>query len=156
MTNPIMEPIFNQLHIAVRSLVEMIGQLTDEDLKARPIPHKRSIQELLAHIAMICKADFLIANGATRQEMDDFYRENEPATPDQMKEALLQHFHFLRQKYEAYTPEQWSERTTSYWGVAYSRYEWLLEIVGHLYHHRGQLYTMLTQQGKEPKVNLFE
>ena len=42
-------------------------------------------------------------------------------------------------------------------GVTYSRYEWSLEIVAHLYHHRGQLHAMLVHcNGKDPKVPLFE
>lgn len=32
---------------------------------------------------------------------------------------------------------------TSYWGTTYSWYEWLIEITTHLYHHRGQLHSML-------------
>ncbi|MDX8367074.1 hypothetical protein SLH52_17980 [Cytobacillus sp. IB215665] len=48
-------------------------------------------------------------------------------------------------------------RTTSYWGVTYTRFDWLLEIVAHLYHHRGQLHATLVHYYKQdPNILLFE
>lgn len=45
----------------------------------------------------------------------------------------------------------------SYWEVTYSRYEWLLEIVAHIYHHRGQLHAILVHSyGLDLKGSLFE
>ena len=74
-----------------------------------------------------------------------------------MKEALLSNFALLENRYLDYTEEELMQTTTSYWGVSYTRFEWLVEISSHLYHHRGQLHAMLIHcVGKDPNVALFE
>ncbi|WP_234007866.1 hypothetical protein [Lysinibacillus sp. FJAT-14745] len=56
-----------------------------------------------------------------------------------------------------YTEVDLQDKLTSHWGVTYSRYEWLLEILAHVYHHRGQLHAMLVHCcGIDQKVPLFE
>lgn len=48
-----------------------------------------------------------------------------------MKEALIKIHQFLEDKFMNFTDFELQEEITSYWGVTYSRYEWLLEIVAH-------------------------
>ncbi|MEK4868201.1 hypothetical protein [Niallia sp. FSL W8-1348] len=63
----------NQIEIALNTTIEIIDALEETDLQKRLFVNKRSIGELLEHIAVICKADFLISNGATQEEMNDYY-----------------------------------------------------------------------------------
>ena len=146
----------NQIKIAVDSLVLMTDKVKEINLDIKPIEGKRSIVELLAHISLICKADFLILNEATQVEMNEFYRGNCPYTLEDIREALLNNFQFLSEEAARYSNQELLESTTSYWGVTYTRFEWLIEIVGHVYHHRGQLHTLLVQNKLDPKVSLFE
>ncbi|EMR07734.1 hypothetical protein C772_00062 [Bhargavaea cecembensis DSE10] len=37
-----------------------------------------------------------------------------------------------------------------------TRFGWLIQIVTHMAHHRGQLHSMLVRMGKDPGIQLFE
>ena len=128
----------HQIEVGVVSVVAIIDKQDEGDLLVKPTEGKHSVGELLKHIAVICRADFHISGGATQEE-------------------LLSNYSYLEQAFREMTEEELHQEMTSYWGVTYSRYEWLLEIVAHLYHHRGQLHAMLVHcNGKDPKVPLFE
>lgn len=147
----------HQIKFAVTTIVEMIEKLEEHDLQKRPTPSKHSIGELLEHIAIICEADSLISGGATQDEMNKFYSSISYKKPNEMKDALQKNYQSLEEKYLNYTEVELQEKITSYWGVTYSRYDWLLEIVAHLYHHRGQLHSMLVHcYGIDQRVPLFE
>ncbi|MGG1575862.1 DinB family protein [Fictibacillus sp. NRS-1165] len=150
------KPIMHQLEITNQSIVQILEFLNESDLELSLGEKKRTVRELLAHLAVICQADFLIMNEATQQEMEEFYERHQPQTKKEIKETLLAHFAFLKDNTARFSTEEWSAVTTSWWGVSYSRYEWLLEILGHIYHHRGQLQTVLVINGRDPKIPLFE
>ncbi len=147
----------NQIKVALTTTIEIIDKLEELDLQKRPSPNKHSIGELLEHISIICKADLLIANGATKDEMIDFYSTVTYENSTQIKDALLDNFEPLKEVYMNYSEAELQERITSYWGITYTKYEWLLEILAHVYHHRGQLHALLVHYyGKDPKVPMFE
>lgn len=146
---------FKHIDTAVTSLMEICDQLSEEDLTIAPIEGKRTIGELLSHLALVCRADLYISEGASEQEMTDFYNENRVCTLQQIKHALIENRNCLYQQYMQFTTEELLQVTTSYWGASYTRLEWLLEMMGHMYHHRGQLYTMLTLTGREPQTAMF-
>ena len=147
----------NQIEFALKTTAEIIDTLEDVDLQKRPSYNKRSIGELLEHIAIICKADLLISNGATQEEMNEFYAGISYKDFKEIKEALVVNYNSLKEKYMKYTETELHESITSYWGVTYTRFEWLLEILSHVYHHRGQLHSMIVHcYGKDPNILLFE
>ncbi|MEB9972517.1 DinB family protein [Bacillus cereus] len=154
--NSYVTSVLNQLEILVESISSIIYQLKEEDLQVQPIATKRSIGELLKHISVICKAHYLILNNASKEEMDKFYDSIMLCTLLDIEQQLVENFIFLKDNISKYKEEELIEQTTSYWGVTYTRYEWLLEIVIHISHHRGQLYTMLNHYRKDLKVQLFE
>lgn len=147
----------HQIKVAVTTIVEIIEKLEESDLLKRPTPNKHSLGELLEHISIICKADLLILDGASQDLLNQFYASISYKSLDEMKEALINNHQFLEDKFMKYTEVELHEEISSYWGVTYSRYEWLLEIVAHIYHHRGQLHSMLVHcYGLDPKIPLFE
>ncbi|MEI2666185.1 DinB family protein [Rossellomorea sp. LJF3] len=147
----------HQIEVAVKSIIEMVEELKEEDLLMRPTPSKHSIGELLSHISLICMADDLIAGGASQEEMDSFYYSKSMDTLDEIRKELRENFHYLKERVAAWTEAMLMEETTSYWGVTYTRFEWLVEIAAHLYHHRGQLHSMLVHcYAKDPQVPMFE
>ncbi|MBN8192768.1 DinB family protein [Bacillus sp. NTK074B] len=149
--------VLHQIEIAVLSIMGMMDTLTDKDLTKRPTSSRHSVGELLSHISLICGADALIAAGAGQQEMEEFYSSKTLNSLDDIKDELLHHFSSLKEGVGAMTDEMLTEETTSYWGVTYTRFEWLVEIVAHLYHHRGQLHAMLVHCiDRDPQVQLFE
>ncbi|MDN4525867.1 DinB family protein [Fictibacillus fluitans] len=149
-------PILHQLEIANRSIMDLMDAMEESDLNLSLGKNKRSVRDLLTHISMIYKADILIMNEAGQKEMEDFYSEHDPQSREEIKELLTSHFEFLKTSICSYQEEDWSAVTTSWWGVSYSRYEWMLEILAHVYHHRGQLHTALSMNGRNLSVPLFE
>jgi len=147
----------NQIKIALMKTIEIMEKLDETDLQKRPSPDKHSIGELLEHLASICRADLLIANGATQGELNQFYSSIEYGSLNEIKTGILHNFQLLEECYLNYSEEELQVKITSFWGVTYSRYEWLLEILAHVYHHRGQLHAILVHcYDKDPKVLLFE
>ncbi|GAB6928414.1 hypothetical protein JCM10914A_23970 [Paenibacillus sp. JCM 10914] len=147
----------HQIEVAVVSMVAIIDRLDEGDLLMKPTEGKHSVGELLQHIAVVCRADFLISGGANQTEMSAYYAGLSFNNLKDIQTELLSSYSYLEQAFREMTEEELHQEMKSYWGVTYSRYEWLLEIVGHLYHHRGQLHAMLVHcNGKDPQVPLFE
>ncbi|MXQ49988.1 DinB family protein [Salinicoccus hispanicus] len=151
------QSVLNQIKIGVDTLIEIIDTLEESDLQKRPTEGKFSIGEMLEHIALICEADWRISNSATYQEMEEFYRSFSLTSLAAIKEELLHNYDSLEKNYLNLSEEQLLEKTSAYWGVTYTRYEWLLEILTHIFHHRGQLHAMLVHYyAKDPNLMLFE
>ncbi|MFC4713412.1 DinB family protein [Planococcus dechangensis] len=148
---------FHQLEIAIQSVAELISSIEESEWDTRPTDGKFSIGELVGHIALICEADRRIADGASEKDMSAYYAAAAPVTLQQAKTELIRNFERLQAFYLPLTEEQLFEPCTSYWGVTYSRYEWLLETLVHVAHHRGQLHAMLVHcLGKQTDFALFE
>lgn len=152
------EGVFKAMDLAVGSIIMLIDILSDEDLNVKPTEGKWSIGELLSHIAILCKADFLIGAGASEEDLDRFYEEAEPEMNRKaIAEALVDNYSYLKNGIASLKEEDLIKETTSFFGVIHSRYEWLLDTQAHLFHHRGQLHSMIVHILKlEPNVRLFE
>ncbi|MCQ4088621.1 DinB family protein [Saccharibacillus sp. JS10] len=150
--------ILHQLHYAIDTVIEMLNTLETADLNRRPTSHKSSVGELFIHLSMLCEADLKIGMGASFEEMEIFYATSKPPnTLPGIEQALRLHYSNLKYAVSLWTEEDLQQVTVSYWGVSYSRYEWLVETLAHFYHHRGQLHAMLVHAlGKDPGILLFE
>ncbi|WMT39666.1 DinB family protein [Paenibacillus sp. D2_2] len=109
--------VFHQMKVAIDSVNEIIQQLSEADLDYKPIDNKRTIRELLCHIALICKADYLILNEATQEEMKDYYDKNTKQTINEIKEALIDNYTELVEQFLKYSIDELSEYKQSYWGL---------------------------------------
>ena len=147
----------HQIRVAVTSIMEIIDTLEEADLLKRPTMGKHSIGELFTHITTICSADLLITTGASSEELQKYYAEIGYTSLSEIKDGLMKNYHLLEQHYSGLTEHELFSTSSAYWGVTYTKYEWLLEILAHLYHHRGQLHAILVHCYKhDPKVSLFE
>ncbi|MFD1851419.1 DinB family protein [Oceanobacillus bengalensis] len=151
------ESVLHQIEVAVQTLIKIISKLEEADLQKRPTTNKQSIGELLEHIAVICEADWRISKEATQEEMETFYSNVSYKTLESIEDGLITNFKSLKNNYMKLSDTELLSRTTSYWGVTYTRYEWLLEILAHVYHHRGQLHSILVHSyNKDPRILMFE
>ncbi|TCJ84173.1 UNVERIFIED_ORG: DinB family protein [Bacillus cereus] len=150
------ESALHQLKVAVDTSIQMLNQYNEDTLKIRPIHSKRSVFEMCAHLSLICHADLLILNGITEKQLHIFYKEQTPETITQIQQTMIQGYDLLSKTFLSYSNEQLAEMKTAYWGISYSRFEWLLEIVAHFYHHRGQIHILLCEHTKDPHIPLFE
>ncbi|WP_413363368.1 DinB family protein [Lysinibacillus sp. 3P01SB] len=149
--------VIKQMDLAVDSIIKLIGTLSEEDLSIKPTEGKWSIGELLSHISVLCKADFLIGMGASEEELDRFYVEAEPeVNKTAIINALMINYSYLKEGIALLEEEELLREITSFFGVTHSRYEWLLDTQAHLFHHRGQLHSMMIHVLKrKPNVQLF-
>ncbi|MDN7227402.1 DinB family protein [Planococcus sp. N064] len=156
--NPYCKGIIQQMDLAVDSVIKLMDTLSDEDLLNKPNAEKWSIGELLAHMSVICKADFLIGLGASEEEMDQYYVEAAPQMSlASIASTLRGNYAYLRNGIAEMEEKDLLQVTTSFFGAVHSRYEWLLDTQAHFYHHRGQLHAILVHVLKrEPNVQLFE
>lgn len=150
------QAVIHQLQIAVKTVLDMYEVMEEESLDQKPIPEKRSIRELSSHLSILMKADLLIMEGNSKEGMNLFYKNSTPHTIEEMKKVLVSGFEDLSQKYQSYSIEELNEIKASYWGVPYSRFEWLLQIMAHFYHHRAQLHMFLSESKNMDNINLFE
>lgn len=149
--------VFHQLELIVTSTSELISSIEESEWKVRPTDGKFSIGELIGHIALICEADLRIADGASETEMSAFYNSRTPKSKEQAIVELAHSFEQLKTVYLPLDDDQLQKTHTAYWGVSYSRFEWLLETLVHLTHHRGQLHSLIVHSlGNDPKIALFE
>ena len=89
--------VFKEMDLAINSIINLIDTLNEGDLSIRPTVGKWSIGELLSHISVLCKADFLIGAGATEEEMDQFYEEAAPEPNRKaIAEALMTNYAYLK------------------------------------------------------------
>ncbi|WP_456278950.1 DinB family protein [Bacillus sp. AK128] len=149
--------VLYQIEVAIKTVIKIIDTLDEGDLQKRPTGSKHSVGELLEHIAVICEADWRISKEATQEEMEKFYSTISYKSLDTIKVGLLTNFESLKTNYMNLSDADLLFQTTSYWGVTYTRYEWLLQILSHIYHHRGQLHAMLVHcYDQDPKISMFE
>ncbi|MDM5427452.1 DinB family protein [Bacillus sp. SIMBA_074] len=146
----------NQVKIAIDTSIQILNQYTESDLKIKSIESKRSLFEMCTHLSLICHADLLILNGITEKDLHTFYIEQTPETITQIQQTMIQGYDLLSKTFLSYSNEELAEIMTAYWGISYSRFEWLLEIVAHFYHHRGQIHILLCEHVKDPNIPLFQ
>ncbi|MES9699902.1 DinB family protein [Bacillus sp. JJ927] len=146
----------NQVKIAIDTSIQILDQYTESDLKIKPIESKRSLFEMCTHLSLICHADLLILNGITEKDLHTFYIEQTPKTITQIQQTMIQGYDLLSKTFLSYSNEELAEIMTAYWGISYSRFEWLLEIVAHFHHHRGQIHILLVEHINDPCIPLFE
>lgn len=146
----------HQLKVAIDTSIYMLNQYSENDLKIQPIHSKRSLFEMYAHLSLICHADLLILNGISEKELHTFYIEHTLVTVAHMQQTMIEGYNLLSKTFLSYSQIELAEVMTAYWGISYSRFEWLLEIVAHFYHHRGQIHILLCEHMKDPRIPLFE
>ncbi|MDQ0209094.1 DinB family protein [Alkalicoccobacillus murimartini] len=90
--------VFKEMDLAVDSIIKLINTLSEEDLKSRPTEGKWAVGELLSHMSVLCKADFLIGAGASEADLDHFYEEAEPdANREAIKDSLICNYSYLKE-----------------------------------------------------------
>ncbi|MGG5735945.1 MULTISPECIES: DinB family protein [Bacillus cereus group] len=146
----------HQLKVAVDTSIQILNQYTESDLIIKPIESKRSLFEMYTHLSLIFHADLLVLNGISEKELHTFYIEQTPKTITQMQQMMIKGYELLSKTFLSYSNEELAEIMTAYWGISYSRFEWLLEIVAHFYHHRGQIHILLCEHIKDPNIPLFQ
>ena len=100
----------------------------------------------------------MIGSGASEDELGRFYENAEREVNHKaIVDSLINNYTYLKEGISRLQEEELLQETTSFFWVVHSRYEWLLDTQAYLFHHRGQLHSMIVHVLKhEPNVQLFE
>lgn len=129
---------------------ELLFQIPNtDDWEKTVIEGKRTPYELAKHLALLFEADLMLAQGATAEEMRQFYAEDVPV------DELSNRMHASSVIFEEALREGFEPKRT-YWGVLDTDAGWCIEMVGHFYHHRAQFFDQLVLLGHAIDVQLFE
>ncbi len=154
-----LNPIFSQLKFQVESIKELMHCVSFFSMEQEIYPGGRTCLQLLHHLVLIPDADYKLAQGATAEEISQFYFywEKELTTVEMLEARMDLSFSILEDAYKDLEQEDLDARSTSYWGTTYSQTEWLLMILAHLSHHRSQLFSFLKVEGEHlNSIKLFE
>lgn len=155
---PSLEPIFSQIKWQVESLKSLFHHVNLFSMEQEIYPGGRTCGELLNHIVLIPEADYKLSQGASYEEMLQYYHywEKELTTREMLEARLDLSYSILLDAYQELEQEELMAQTTSYWGTTFSQVEWLLMILTHLSHHRAQLYSFLKTEGENIDEPLFQ
>lgn len=155
---PSLEPIFSQIKWQVESLKSLFHHVNLFSMEQEIYPGGRTCGELLNHIVLIPEADYKLSQGASYEEMPQYYHywEKELTTREMLEARLDLSYSILLDAYQELEQEELMVQTTSYWGTTFSQVEWLLMILTHLSHHRAQLYSFLKTEGENIDEPLFQ
>ncbi|WP_165980728.1 DinB family protein [Macrococcus carouselicus] len=153
-----MNETMNQIGWQIESLKKLFKHVSFFSLQQEIYPGGRTCQALLNHIVLLPEADYRLSQGATEEEIEQFYLywEKELTSTEMLEARLDLSFSILKDAYKELEPEELAVKTASYWGTKYNQTEWLLVILTHLSHHRSQLFTFLRTEGEQLDVQLFE
>lgn len=98
---------------------------------------------------MLWEADGLLAHGSREDEIERFYSKNGWTTLSDGIARLRASSLFIQKEITKLTEEALLIKTKSYWGVERTLYSWLLEMIIHYSHHRGQLHGLLLSKQKQ-------
>lgn len=149
--------LYDELELIVRTSCALMDKIKPEDLAYRPADNMRTLRELAEHLAAVPDVDLLILQEGTEEQVRaleaEFSKENGmQGLTERMRGGLAR----LRAYMDGLSDEAFLQRKTRpfYLEHASTQAKWLVEIVTHAQHHRGQLFTYLKIRGYE--VNMFD
>jgi len=119
-----------------------------ERLEFVPAEGMRSLLDLGNHFAALPLVDLAILQGNPRQVTDTIEDALHGAGPEEWVEIFERGVRAVGEYFEGLSDEEFEGRATrAHYGTAHPQSVWLLELVNHIYHHRGQLYVYLKLLG---------
>lgn len=148
--------LFEELELIVRTTTNLLAKVKREDLEFRPQPNMRTLRELAEHLAAIPKVDLLILQEHSAEEVRQLEGRFAETDFAQLGASMAEGLEPLRQYMAALSEEDFLHRKTIpfYLDHGTAQAKWLIEIVTHAQHHRGQLFTYLKMQSYD--VGMFD
>lgn len=149
--------LFEELTLITNTTAGLIRKISAEDWTYQPRENMRSLLELVQHLVAIPAVDLLILQEKSREEVNSleavFAQDRDP---ESLINRMTQDLDKLKAYMEALSDEDFLYKKTTpfYLPHGTEQAKWLIEIVTHAQHHRGQLFTYLKTKGYE--VNMFD
>lgn len=149
--------LFEELTLITNTTAGLIRKISAEDWTYQPRENMRSLLELVQHLVAIPAVDLLILQEKSREEVNSleavFAQDRDP---ESLINRMTKDLDKLKAYMEALSDEDFLFKKTTpfYLPHGTEQAKWLIEIVTHAQHHRGQLFTYLKTKGYE--VNMFD
>jgi len=133
-----------QLKAVTQSITDIFRLCPVDRLHERPAAHMRSLLELGNHFAAVPLVDLAVLQSNPGQVTETIEETLHGAGPADWIEIFERGARAVEEYFESMPEEEFETRTSrAHYGAAHEQAVWLLELIAHVYHHRGQLYIYL-------------
>lgn len=133
-----------ELERIARSCCRILRELHPDDFAYQPPGGLRSALEQANYLAQIIVQDFKTITGASADELKALEEQHWSESADDWCALLRQGNEQVRRYMEELTFDGFENGSaTAYYGRTQTNAQWLVDIIGRLYHHRAQLYLYL-------------
>jgi uncharacterized damage-inducible protein DinB len=147
--------LFEELDLIVHTTTNLLAKVKPEGVEFRPQPNMRTLRELAEHLAAIPAVDLQIVQEHKAEEVRAVEQRFAEMEFTKLGAAMAEGLEPLRQ-YMTALPEEdflYKKTTPFYLEHGTAQAKWLIEIVTHTQHHRGQLFTYLKMQGYDVSMS---
>ncbi len=138
------EQLLHQLSAVTQSVTDLFHLTPIHKLDSRPAPGVRSLLELGNHFAAVPLVDLAILQSNSHQVVETIEDTLHGAGPVDWIEIFERGARAVAEFFERMSEEDFETRMSrAHYGMANEQSIWLLEMLGHIYHHRGQFYAYL-------------
>jgi uncharacterized damage-inducible protein DinB len=147
--------LFEELELIVRTTTNLLAKVKPEDHEFRPQPNMRTLRELAEHLAAIPAVDLLILTEHSAEEVRVLENRFAETNFNRLGDTMAEELETLRQYIAALSEDDFLHKKTKpfYLEHGTAQAKWLIEIVTHTHHHRGQLFTYLKIQGYDVSMS---
>jgi uncharacterized damage-inducible protein DinB len=148
--------LFEELELIVRTTTRLLAKIQPEHQEFRPHPDMRTLKELAEHLTAIPAMDLLILQEYPEIEIRKLEAQYAEVPFSELSAKMAEGLAELRNYMNELPEEDFLHKQTTPFYIDHgaTQAKWLVEIVTHAQHHRGQLFTYLKIQGYE--VNMFD
>jgi len=142
------EHLVYQLSAVAQNSATLLGLIPRDRLEFRPGKGMRSLGELADHFAALPLVDLAVLQGSPAEVTETIEETLHSGRPSEWVEIFERGIRAATEYFESMPEEEYEVRMTrAHYGTAHPQAVWLLDLVSHIYHHRGQLYVYLKMIG---------
>jgi len=142
------EHLIFALRAVGQSASTLLGLCPRDKLAFRPGEGMRSLGELADHFAAQPLVDLAVLQGNPAEVTETIEETLHSARPEEWVEIFERGIRAVVEYFESLTEEEFATLATrAHYGSSHPQSVWLLDLINHVYHHRGQLYVYLKMLG---------
>ncbi|MED1862571.1 DinB family protein [Fictibacillus nanhaiensis] len=155
-TASLTETLLEELYVVVRTTSQLLKKADPSVYDFRPVENMRTFLELANHLVQIPHIDLAILQEKSEQEIRQLEKKLSAENVTELTHVLEEGYHLTKSYFLSLSEEDFLKKETKafYAEKGATQAKWLVEIVTHSYHHRGQLFTYLKQTNHD--VNMFD
>lgn len=136
--------LLSELDKLTGNISRMLALIKPEHHGYTPQEGMRTLAQLATHLAQIPHVDLRLLRGDDESQIVALEAQLAREDPDGWISVLKDGKAELTRYYERLTLDEFENNSgTAYYGRTQTHAQWLVEIIGHLYHHRAQLFMYL-------------